>query len=67
MPEVRIMRRTTVTSVYDHGQYAAVERVSDHFAVPPRASAAVSAPGRSWRSAQFWRPGALERPIAFGK
>src|SRR4051812_7774589 len=32
MPEVRILRRTAVTSVFDHGQYAAVERVSDHFA-----------------------------------
>src|ERR1043166_3781505 len=35
MSHVRIMRRTAVTSVYDHGQYAAVERVNDHVAVPP--------------------------------
>src|SRR5205085_12602460 len=26
MPDVRIMSRTAVTSVFDHGQYAAVER-----------------------------------------
>ena len=30
------MRRTAVTSVFDHGQYAAVERVNDHVAVPPQ-------------------------------
>ena len=36
MPEVRILRRTTVFGVYDHG-YGAVERVSDHLSVPPAA------------------------------
>src|SRR6187397_1970643 len=35
MPEVRIIRRTTVTSAFDHGQYAALERANDHVAVPP--------------------------------
>ena len=34
MPEVRIMRRTSVFGVYDHGQHGAVERVSDHFRQP---------------------------------
>ena len=40
MPDVRIMRRTAVTGVFDHGQYGAVERVNDHVAVPPGARAA---------------------------
>jgi NADPH-dependent 2,4-dienoyl-CoA reductase/sulfur reductase-like enzyme len=50
MPEVTIMRRTTVFGVYDHGQYGAVERVSDHLAVPLRISR-VSATGKSSPSA----------------
>lgn len=33
-PNLRIMRRTTVFGVYDHGIYGAVERVSDHAAEP---------------------------------
>jgi sarcosine oxidase subunit alpha len=59
---VRLMPRTTVTGVYDHGSYAALERVGLHLADPgelPRAC--------------FWRirarrailaAGALERTIA---
>lgn len=65
MPEVRILRRTAVTSVFDHGQYSAVERVSDHLAVPgkfiPRQ--------RSWKivaKRAVLAAGALERMIAFG-
>ncbi|HMK78038.1 MAG TPA: sarcosine oxidase subunit alpha family protein [Xanthobacteraceae bacterium] len=65
MPDVRLMRRTTVTSVFDHGQYAAIERVSDHLAVPgqhvPRQ--------RAWKivaKRAVLAAGALERPIAFG-
>ena len=34
-PNVVLMRRTTVFGVYDQGTYGAVERVSDHLAVPP--------------------------------
>ena len=55
MPEVRIMRRTTVTGVFDHGQYGAVERVSDHFAVPPPHQPRQRS-GRSSRSAPCSRP-----------
>ena len=40
LPEVRVMRRTTVFGVYDHGTYGALERVSDHLPVPPRSSPA---------------------------
>jgi heterotetrameric sarcosine oxidase alpha subunit len=64
MPEVTIMRRTTVFGAYDHGQYGAVERVSDHVAVPlphqPRQ--------RYWKIVAkrvVLAAGAGERPIAF--
>ncbi|CUH81869.1 Aminomethyltransferase [Tritonibacter multivorans] len=64
MDNVRIMPRTTVAGAYDHGIYGAVERVSDHLAVPEA--------GKPRQC--FWRiyskralvcAGALERPIAF--
>ena len=63
MDNVQIMRRTTVTGVYDQGTYGALERVSLH------KSRANGAPQET-----FWRivaktailaTGALERPIAF--
>ena len=65
LPEVRIMRRTTVTGVFDHGQYGAVERVSDHFAVPPPHLPRQ----RAWKivaKRAVLAAGALERMIAFG-
>lgn len=34
LPNVRIMTRTTVFGVYDHGIFGAVERVSDHLPTP---------------------------------
>ena len=34
LPNLRIMRRTTVFGAFDHGIYGAVERVSDHLAAP---------------------------------
>jgi len=64
MPDVRIMRRTSVFGVYDHGQYGAVERVNDHLPEPP--------PDQPRQ--RFWKivakravlaAGASERPIAF--
>ncbi len=63
MPNVRLMPRTTVTGVYDHGTYGALERVALHRAHPGDAPLET-----------FWRiaakqavlaAGALERPIAF--
>ena len=65
MPDVRIMRRTTVTCVFDHGQYGAVERVNDHVAVPPEHEPRQ----RAWKivaKRAVLAAGALERPIAFG-
>ncbi|WP_038361892.1 sarcosine oxidase subunit alpha family protein [Bosea sp. UNC402CLCol] len=64
LPEVRIMPRTTVFGLYDHGIYGAVERVGDHLPEPaphqPRQ--------RGWRihaKRAILAAGALERPIVF--
>src|ERR1043166_2713395 len=65
MPDVRIMRRTTVTSVFDHGQYAALERVNDHVPVPPEHEPRQ----RLWKimaKRSVLAAGAHERMIAFG-
>tara|TARA_Y100000815_G_scaffold272338_1_gene301017 strand:- start:336 stop:3272 length:2937 start_codon:yes stop_codon:yes gene_type:complete len=64
LPNVRLMRRTTVTGAYDQGTFGALERVGLHLARPHP-----DAPMET-----FWRivakravlaTGALERPIAF--
>jgi sarcosine oxidase subunit alpha len=64
MPNVRLLSRTTVLGPFDHGIYAAVERVSDHLPAP--------LPGKPRQV--LWRiyserailcAGATERPIAF--
>ena len=65
LPDVRIMLRTTVIGAYDHGTYAALERVNDHVAAPP----AYEPRQRLWRV--FARrcvlaAGAIERPLVFG-
>ena len=65
MPEVRLMRRTTVVAAYDHGAYTAVERVNDHVAVPP----AFEPRQRLWRivaKRSILAAGAIERPLVFG-
>jgi sarcosine oxidase subunit alpha len=63
LPNVRIMARTTVTGVYDHGTYGALERVGLHKPARPNLPREC-----------FWRivakhavlaSGALERPLAF--
>ncbi|RJL10729.1 sarcosine oxidase subunit alpha family protein [Paracoccus siganidrum] len=36
LPNLRVMRRTTVWGTFDHGIYGAVERVADHLATPGR-------------------------------
>jgi hypothetical protein len=45
LPDVRIMRRTTVFGVYDGGTYGAIERVNDHVPVPPTSIASAWRPG----------------------
>jgi methylglutamate dehydrogenase subunit C len=64
LPNVRIMRRTTVFGVYDGGTYGAIERVNDHISVPPP----FEARQRSWRiyaKRSVLAAGALERPLVF--
>ncbi|MFZ9200220.1 MAG: 2Fe-2S iron-sulfur cluster-binding protein, partial [Paracoccaceae bacterium] len=65
LPNVRILRRTTVTGAYDDGVFGALERVALHRPARP------DVPREC-----FWRitarrtvlaSGALERPIAFAK
>ncbi len=65
LPDVRIMARTTVFGVYDHGVYGALERVADHVATPPPRQPRQ----RAWRivaKRAILAAGAIERPIVFG-
>jgi sarcosine oxidase subunit alpha len=65
LPNVRLLPRTTLFGVYDGGTYGAIEKVSDHIAVP--------SPGQPRQ--RYWKivakrsvlaSGAIERPIVFG-
>jgi len=65
LSNVRILRRTTVFGIYDHGVYGAVERVGDHLETPlpygPRQ--------RSYRiiaKRAILGSGAIERTMVFG-
>ncbi|MGE0749667.1 MAG: sarcosine oxidase subunit alpha family protein [Variibacter sp.] len=65
LPNVRVMPRTQVFGAYDDGVYGALERVSDHVAVP----AAGVPRQRFWHIAAkrcVSAMGATERPIVFG-
>ncbi len=64
LPEVRLMRRTTVFGAYDHGTYAAVERANDHLPQPPE----YEPRQRAWRIVArraILAAGAIERPMLF--
>ncbi|MFT4959432.1 MAG: heterotetrameric sarcosine oxidase alpha subunit [Lentimonas sp.] len=64
LPNVRLMKRTTVIGAFDHGIYGAVERVSDHLIIPnpdkPRQIL-----WRIYTKQTVLAAGAIERPIAF--
>ncbi len=63
LPSVRLLPRTTLFGAYDHGQYGAVERVSDH-----DANAAGEVRQRFWRivaKRAVLAAGAIERPHVF--
>jgi heterotetrameric sarcosine oxidase alpha subunit len=68
LPEVRILLRTTVFGAYDGAgarTFGALERVSDHLAVPP----AHQPRQRLWKimaRRTVLAAGAVERPIVFG-
>ena len=65
LPEVRILRRTTVAGAYDGGAYMAIERLNDHVAQP-----AAHEPRQILWRIQTKRcvlaAGAIERPLVFG-
>ncbi|WP_417605839.1 sarcosine oxidase subunit alpha family protein [Primorskyibacter flagellatus] len=64
MPNVRCMARTSVLGAFDHGIYSAVERVSDHLAVPPKGKPRQIL-WRIYSKRALVCAGAIERPIAF--
>ncbi|OIQ46302.1 MAG: sarcosine oxidase subunit alpha [Roseobacter sp. MedPE-SW] len=64
LPNVRVMRRTTVFGSYDHGVYGAVERNADHLTAPEAGKPRQT----SWRiysKRALVATGAIERPIGF--
>jgi methylglutamate dehydrogenase subunit C len=64
LPNVRLMPRTTVIGAFDHGIYGAVERVSDHVAMPA-AGKPRQVLWRIYSGRAILCGGATERPIAF--
>jgi sarcosine oxidase subunit alpha len=64
LPNVRLMTRTTVIGAFDHGIYGAVERVSDHLAMP-LAGKPRQVLWRIYAGRAILCGGATERPIAF--
>ncbi|MER9651792.1 sarcosine oxidase subunit alpha family protein [Mesorhizobium sp. M0199] len=63
LPNIRVMRRTTVFGVYDHGIYGAVESVSDH--LPDAGGRVRQTLWRITAKRAVLAAGATERPIAF--
>lgn len=64
MDNVRIMPRTTIIGAFDHGIYGAVERVSDHLAVPAEGKPRQIL-WRIYSKRAILAAGSTERPIAF--
>ncbi|RWM24726.1 sarcosine oxidase subunit alpha family protein [Mesorhizobium sp.] len=63
LQNIRVMRRTTVFGVYDHGIYGAVDRVSDHLA--QQGDRVRQTLWRITAKRAILAAGATERPIAF--
>jgi sarcosine oxidase subunit alpha len=64
LPNVRVLRRTSVFGVFD-GEYGALERVADHWPAPPP----FTPRQRLWKIVareSLLASGATERPIVFG-
>jgi sarcosine oxidase subunit alpha len=64
LPNVRTMTRTTVIGAFDHGIYGAVERVSDHLAIPAEGKPRQIL-WRIYSKRALLCAGSTERPIAF--
>lgn len=65
LPDVRVMRRTTVFGAYDGNTFGALERVSDHLPTPPPHQPRQ----RMWKIVAkrvVLATGAIERPLVFG-
>ena len=65
LPEVKILRRTTVFGGFDQRNYGAVERVTDHLPMPPE----YMPRQRLWRitaKQTVLASGSIERPLVFG-
>ncbi len=65
LPEVQILRRTTVFGGFDQRNYGAIERVADHLPVPPDHMPRQ----RLWRitaKQTVLASGSIERPLVFG-
>lgn len=64
LPDVRVLRRTSVFGVYDGGTFGAIERVSDHLPAP----SAHQPRQRLWKivaKRSVLAAGAIEQPIVF--
>ncbi len=64
MKNVRLMARTAIIGAFDHGVYGALERVSDHVAVPEKGKVR-QVLWRIYSKKAILCAGAIERPIAF--
>lgn len=64
LPSVRLLKRTTVFGVFDHGVYGAVTRNTDHINAPP-AQAPRETLWRIYAQRSILAAGAIERSIAF--
>ncbi|MEJ6389435.1 sarcosine oxidase subunit alpha family protein [Gymnodinialimonas ulvae] len=64
LDNVRVMPRTTIIGAFDHGTYGAVERISDHLAMPARGKPRQIL-WRIYSKRAIVAGGATERPIAF--
>ena len=65
LPEVRILRRTTIFGAFDQRNFGGVERVADHLPVPPDHTPRQ----RLWRitaKQTVLASGSIERPLLFG-
>ncbi len=63
--KVTLLKRTCVFGAYDHGTFAAVERINDHMPMPPE----FQPRQRLWRiiaKETILATGAIERPLIFG-
>ena len=64
LPNIRLMPRTTVMGVFDHGIFGAVERLTDHLPAAP-AGKPRQVLWRITARRAVLAAGAIERPIAF--